>query len=269
MSHVLSLVKSIVEQVYSIAQDGRTGRFHFFLVCCSVLHHLIAAICPVLEHISVHCGMHQSTFFTTLFFTINKTHNFLPDMIPHTQVPVYAHVKEVVDPQGNLEAVEINYMKFLAFNGSYKVCAVPCCAVLCCAVPCCAALCCAALRYSMLRFQCCIHDCMIVTDSAHMTFQGVQPGARAIVKTSACCVMMCSCLTGSTLGRWELMMGTGSTSPSGSPQMLGRCWASTTAHTGTCQQLTAEPWQNSDKTQQPFGLVLLKLACYITLDFRS
>ncbi|DBB18049.1 TPA: hypothetical protein ACH3X3_003041 [Trebouxia sp. C0006] len=37
------------------------------------------------------------------------------------QVPVYAHVKEVVDPQGKLEAVEINYMKFLAFNGSYKL----------------------------------------------------------------------------------------------------------------------------------------------------
>ena len=37
------------------------------------------------------------------------------------QVPIYAHVKEVVDPEGNLTAVEINYMKFLAFNGSYKV----------------------------------------------------------------------------------------------------------------------------------------------------
>ena len=37
------------------------------------------------------------------------------------QVPIYAHVKEVVSPQGRVEAVEINYMKFLAFNGSYKV----------------------------------------------------------------------------------------------------------------------------------------------------
>lgn len=80
------------------------------------------------------------------------------------QVPVYAHVKEVVDPQGKLEAVEINYMKFLAFNGSYKVCAVPYCAVPCCAVPCCA-----ALRYSMLCFQCCILDCTMVSDLAHMT----------------------------------------------------------------------------------------------------
>ena len=39
----------------------------------------------------------------------------------HAQVPIYAHVKEVVDPQGRLTAVEINYVKFLAFNGSYKV----------------------------------------------------------------------------------------------------------------------------------------------------
>ena len=61
----------------------------------------------------------------------------------HVQVPVYAHVKEVVDPQGNLEAVEINYMKFLAFNGSYKVCAVMCHAVMCCAVLLCLKACCA------------------------------------------------------------------------------------------------------------------------------
>ncbi len=59
------------------------------------------------------------------------------------QVPVYAHVKEVVDPQGKLEAVEINYMKFLAFNGSYKVCAVMCCAVLCCT----------ALQHAVLSVQ--------------------------------------------------------------------------------------------------------------------
>ena len=66
-------------------------------------------------------------------------------MVTHTQVPVYAHVKEVVDPQGNLKAVEINYMKFLAFNGSYKVRAVLRCAVSCWAVLCRAMLCCAAL----------------------------------------------------------------------------------------------------------------------------
>ncbi len=111
----------------------------FAALCCSIS--TLAAICPVLKHISVRCGMHQSTFYTNSIFTIKKIHNFLPDMIPHTQVPVYAHVKEVVDPQGNLEAVEINYMKFLAFNGSYKVCAVPCCAMLCYAVLCCVTLC--------------------------------------------------------------------------------------------------------------------------------
>ena len=37
------------------------------------------------------------------------------------QMPIYAHVKEVVDPQGRRAAIEINYMKFLAYNGSYKV----------------------------------------------------------------------------------------------------------------------------------------------------
>ena len=36
------------------------------------------------------------------------------------QVPIYAHVKEVVDPTGARDALEINYMKFLAYNGSYK-----------------------------------------------------------------------------------------------------------------------------------------------------
>ena len=38
------------------------------------------------------------------------------------QMPIYAHVKEVVDPQGRRAAIEINYMKFLAYNGFYKVC---------------------------------------------------------------------------------------------------------------------------------------------------
>jgi hypothetical protein len=38
------------------------------------------------------------------------------------QVPVYAHVKELVDPaSGARTALEVNYMKFLAFNGSYKL----------------------------------------------------------------------------------------------------------------------------------------------------
>ncbi|KAL3140806.1 hypothetical protein ABBQ32_005349 [Trebouxia sp. C0010 RCD-2024] len=37
------------------------------------------------------------------------------------QVPIYCHAKDVVDPQGKLEAVEINYMTFFAFNGSYKL----------------------------------------------------------------------------------------------------------------------------------------------------
>lgn len=38
-----------------------------------------------------------------------------------SQVPVYAHVKEVMDPRGFREALEVNYMTFLAFNGSYKL----------------------------------------------------------------------------------------------------------------------------------------------------
>lgn len=38
----------------------------------------------------------------------------------HLQIPIYAHLKEVVGPKGSREAVEINYMKFLAYNGSYK-----------------------------------------------------------------------------------------------------------------------------------------------------
>jgi hypothetical protein len=39
-----------------------------------------------------------------------------------TQIPVYAHVKELTDPQtGQRTALEVNYMKFLAFNGSYKL----------------------------------------------------------------------------------------------------------------------------------------------------
>ncbi|KAK9838553.1 hypothetical protein WJX81_007080 [Elliptochloris bilobata] len=37
------------------------------------------------------------------------------------QVPVYAHVKEVLGKSGRREALEINYMHFLAFNGSYKL----------------------------------------------------------------------------------------------------------------------------------------------------
>ncbi len=38
------------------------------------------------------------------------------------QVPIYAHAKQVVNPRtGRRTALEINYMKFLAFNGSYKL----------------------------------------------------------------------------------------------------------------------------------------------------
>lgn len=40
-------------------------------------------------------------------------------------MPIYAHVKDVIDPQGKLEAIEVNYMTFLAFNGSYKVNFIP------------------------------------------------------------------------------------------------------------------------------------------------
>lgn len=36
------------------------------------------------------------------------------------QVPIYAHVKETVNPKGVRDSLEINYMKFLAYNGSYK-----------------------------------------------------------------------------------------------------------------------------------------------------
>ncbi|CAL8466419.1 g5955 [Coccomyxa elongata] len=43
-----------------------------------------------------------------------------PDRL--NQVPIYAHAKQVVDPRtGCRTALEINYMKFLAFNGSYKL----------------------------------------------------------------------------------------------------------------------------------------------------
>ena len=38
------------------------------------------------------------------------------------QVPIYAHVKELTDPQtGRRTALEVNYCKFLAYNGSYKL----------------------------------------------------------------------------------------------------------------------------------------------------
>ncbi|KAK9857191.1 hypothetical protein WJX84_004091 [Apatococcus fuscideae] len=38
-----------------------------------------------------------------------------------SQMPIYVHVKEVVDPQGRRAALEVNYMKFLAYNGFYKL----------------------------------------------------------------------------------------------------------------------------------------------------
>lgn len=38
------------------------------------------------------------------------------------QIPIYAHVKELTDPQtGRRTALEVNYCKFLAYNGSYKL----------------------------------------------------------------------------------------------------------------------------------------------------
>ena len=37
-------------------------------------------------------------------------------------MPVYAHVKELTEPgSGRRTALEVNYMKFLAFNGAYKL----------------------------------------------------------------------------------------------------------------------------------------------------
>lgn len=38
------------------------------------------------------------------------------------QIPVYATIKETLDPLlGRRDGIEINYMKFLAFNGPYKL----------------------------------------------------------------------------------------------------------------------------------------------------
>lgn len=38
------------------------------------------------------------------------------------QTPIYVHVKELTDPQtGRRTALEVNYCKFLAFNGSYRL----------------------------------------------------------------------------------------------------------------------------------------------------
>lgn len=38
------------------------------------------------------------------------------------QIPIYAHIKELIDPQtGRRTALEVNYCKFLAYNGSYKL----------------------------------------------------------------------------------------------------------------------------------------------------
>ena len=38
------------------------------------------------------------------------------------QIPIYAHVKQTLDPLlGKRDGIEINYMKFLAFNGPYKL----------------------------------------------------------------------------------------------------------------------------------------------------
>ena len=37
------------------------------------------------------------------------------------QVPLYVVVKEVMSKEGILEAVEINYLTFYAFNGPYTI----------------------------------------------------------------------------------------------------------------------------------------------------
>lgn len=38
------------------------------------------------------------------------------------QIPIYAHVKQTLDPLlGRRDGIEINYMKFLAYNGPYKL----------------------------------------------------------------------------------------------------------------------------------------------------
>ena len=38
------------------------------------------------------------------------------------QIPIYAHVKQTLDPLlGKRDGIEINYMKFLAYNGAYKL----------------------------------------------------------------------------------------------------------------------------------------------------
>ena len=38
------------------------------------------------------------------------------------QIPVYVHAKEIVDPRSRRRtALEVNFMKFLAYNGAYKL----------------------------------------------------------------------------------------------------------------------------------------------------
>eukprot|EP00891_Asterochloris_glomerata_P006031 jgi/Astpho2/6031/Aster-03988 len=37
------------------------------------------------------------------------------------KVPIYVHAKEVLTPEGRREAIELNYMTFLAYNGWYKL----------------------------------------------------------------------------------------------------------------------------------------------------
>ena len=45
-----------------------------------------------------------------------------PLTVSPSQVPIYAHAKQLVDPcSGRRTALEVNYMKFLAYNGSYKL----------------------------------------------------------------------------------------------------------------------------------------------------
>lgn len=83
-----------------------------------------AAVCPCMQtpiYACVQGLIHPEGRFTAQ--TTLEQNMFATKVAasPCVQIPIYAHVKEVVDPEGRLTAVEINYMKFLAFNGSYKV----------------------------------------------------------------------------------------------------------------------------------------------------
>ena len=48
--------------------------------------------------------------------TVHRSFPLLP-----VQVPIYVHAKEVLTPDGKREAIELNYMTFLAYNGWYRL----------------------------------------------------------------------------------------------------------------------------------------------------